>query len=59
MNDNKVDYDQLIKERISIALKNQHSEEKLDLNTLKEWVEQDRINRKLKNRIIRFLKFRA
>lgn len=52
MNDNY--YDNLIKRRIAEALRNQRSEEQLDLATLEEWVAADRERRRLKNRIKRF-----
>ena len=47
-------YDELIKQRIGEALRNQSPKERLDLSTLERWVAEDRERRKLKNRIKRF-----
>lgn len=46
-------YDDLIKQRIGEALRNQSCKERLDLAQLEEWVAEDRERRKLKNRIKR------
>ena len=46
-------YDELIKQRIAEALKNQSSKERLDLETLERWVAKDKERRKLKNRVKR------
>lgn len=46
-------YDDLIKQRIGEALRNQSHKERLDLAQLEEWVAEDRERRKLKNRIKR------
>lgn len=54
---NEVEYDELLKKRIGEALRNQRNEEKLDLATLEQWVEEDRQRRKLKNRLKRMLGF--
>lgn len=47
-------YDDLIKQRIGEALRNQSRKERLDFAQLEEWVTADRERRKLKNRIKRF-----
>lgn len=47
-------YDELIKQRIGEALRNQSHQERLDLAQLEEWVAADRERRRLKNRIKRF-----
>lgn len=52
MNDNY--YDQMIRERIARALKNQSREERLDLATLEQWVKEAE-EKKLINRIRRWL----
>lgn len=52
MNDEEY-YNQLIKQRIGEALRNQSKEERLDLATLESWVVADREKRKIKNRIKR------
>lgn len=49
------DYDELIKQRIGEALRNQSRHEKLDLAQLEEWVAADWERRKLKNRLKRLL----
>lgn len=54
---NEVEYDELLKKRIGEALRNQRNEEKLDLATLEQWVEEDRQRRKLKNRLKRMFGF--
>lgn len=46
-------YNDLIKQRIGEALRNQSCKERLDLAQLEEWVAEDRERRKLKNRIKR------
>ena len=46
-------YDDLIKQRIGEALRNQSRKERLDLAQLEQWVAEDRERRKLKNRIKR------
>lgn len=46
-------YNELIKQRIGEALRNQSCKERLDLAQLEEWVAEDRERRKLKNRIKR------
>lgn len=46
-------YDELIKQRIAEALKNQSRKERLDRRELESWVEADKERRKLKNRIKR------
>ena len=47
-------YDDLIKQRIGEALRNQSHKEKLDLATLEQWVAEDKERRRLKNRLKRF-----
>lgn len=47
-------YDNLIKQRIGEALRNQSCHERLNLVQLEEWVAEDRERRRLKNRIKRF-----
>ena len=54
---NEVEYDELLKKRIGAALRNQRNEEKLDLATLEQWVEEDRQRRNLKNRLKRMFGF--
>lgn len=54
---NEVEYDELLKKRIGEALRNQRNEEKLNLATLEQWVEEDRQRRKLKNRLKRMFGF--
>jgi hypothetical protein len=49
------DYDELIKQRIEKALRNQSKKEKLDIKLLEEWVKEDRERRRLINRIKRIL----
>lgn len=49
-------YDELIKQRIGEALRNQSRKERLDLAQLEEWVAADRERRRLKNRMKRLLK---
>lgn len=44
-------YDDLIKQRIGEALRNQSRKEKLDIMLLEKWVEEDKERRKLINRI--------
>ena len=46
-------YDELIKQRIAEALKNQSRKERLDRRELESWVEADKERRRLKNRIKR------
>lgn len=48
-------YDNLIKQRIGEALRNQSRKEKLDIKLLEEWVKEDRERRRLINRIKRIL----
>lgn len=48
-------YDELIKQRIGEALRNQSRKEKLDIKLLEKWVEEDRERRRLINRIKRIL----
>lgn len=48
-------YNDLIKQRIGEALRNQSCKERLDLAQLEEWVEEDRRRRKLKNRVKRIV----
>ena len=50
-------YDNLIKQRIGEALRNQSYKERLDLAQLEEWVAADRERRKLKNRLKRFFEW--
>lgn len=54
---NEVEYDELLKKRIGEALRSQRNEEKLNLATLEQWVEEDRQRRKLKNRLKRMFGF--
>ena len=49
-------YDELIKQRIGEALRNQSRKEKLDIKLLEEWVKEDRERRRLINRIKRIYK---
>lgn len=49
-------YDELIKQRIGEALRNQSRKEKLDIKLLEEWVKEDRERRKLINRLKRIYK---
>lgn len=49
-------YDDLIKQRIGEALRNQSRKEKLDIKLLEEWVKEDRERRKLINRLKRIYK---
>lgn len=46
-------YDDLIKQRIGEALRNQSRKEKLDIKLLEEWVKEDRERRRLINRFKR------
>lgn len=48
-------YDKLIKERIGEALRNQATKERLDLETLEQWVREDKERRRPINRIKRLL----
>lgn len=51
-------YDELIKQRIGEALRNEAmkaNHERLDLETLERWVREDKERRRLKNRIKRLL----
>lgn len=48
-------YDNLIKQRIGEALRNQSRKEKLDIKLLEEWVKEDRERRRLVNRIKKIL----
>lgn len=48
-------YNDLIKQRIGDALRNQSHKERLDLAQLEEWVEEDKRRRKLKNRVKRIV----
>lgn len=52
----KAYYDNLIKQRIGEALRNQSRKEKLDIKLLEEWVKEDRERRKLINRLKRIYK---
>lgn len=51
----KAYYDNLIKQRIGEALRNQSRKEKLDIKLLEEWVKEDMERRRLINRIKRIL----
>lgn len=48
-------YDELIKQRIGEALRNQSHKERLDLAQLEAWVEADR-QRKLRYRLMKFFR---
>lgn len=50
------DYDELIKQRIGEALRNQSAKTRLDLETLEQWVKEDKERRRLTNRIKRFFR---
>ncbi len=55
--DRKMDdrqYDDLIKQRIGEAIREQVPEDRIDFTQLEEWVAADRERRRLKNRIKRF-----
>ncbi len=47
-------YDDLIKQRIGEAIREQVPEDRIDFTQLEEWVAADRERRRLKNRIKRF-----
>ena len=55
MDYNNDHYDELIKQRIGEALRNQSKKERLDLETLEQWVREDKERRRLINRLKRFL----
>lgn len=48
-------YDNLIKQRIGEALRNQSRKEKLDIKLLEEWVREDKERRRPINRVKRLL----